>query len=211
MIGQKGAEALADAYNESGCCTSIKQFIKVTKRYVDPDLAELYRFPLEAVAIECRRDAEETRRRLKDSSLKPETKKAIHAFLSRLDGRGLRGLQIQYHVTDKLSELPALDDVTENGELIEVGSCGGESSCYLSATRIGFAFSGRQKMSAVFSQDGLSQLISRLQGIHDEGSKAVTRYKGAMRDLPGGRVMPVVHSKLTTIWPIQHEGLDDHA
>ena len=50
--------------------------------------------------------------------------------------------------------------------------------------RIKFAFSGRQKVSAVFSQDRLSQLISKLQKIHDEGSKAVARYKGAVRDLP---------------------------
>ncbi len=184
MIGQKGAEALADAYNESGCCTSIKQFIKVTKRHVDPDLAELHRFPLEAVAIECRLDWEETRRGLKDSSLKPETKKAIHAFFSRLDGRGLRGLQIQYHITDKLSELPALDDVTDSGELIEVGGCGGEPACYLPATRISFAFSGRQKMSAVFSQDGLSRLISRLQGIYDERSKSAARHGGIISNLP---------------------------
>ena len=51
-INQEGIEALADAYNESGCGTSIRQFIEVTKRHVDPELADLYRFPLTAAAIE---------------------------------------------------------------------------------------------------------------------------------------------------------------
>ena len=94
------------------------------------------------------------------------------------------GLQTQYHVIGKLSELPALEDVTECEELIQINDCGDEPACYLPATRIKFAFSGRQKVSAVFSQDRLSQLISKLQDIHGEGSKAVARYKGAMRDLP---------------------------
>ena len=90
----------------------------------------------------------------------------------------------QYHVIGKLSELPALEDVIECEELIQINDCGDEPVCYLPATRIRFAFSGKQKVSAVFSQDGLSRLISRLQGIHNEGSKAVARYRGAMRDLP---------------------------
>ena len=37
-INQEGVEALADAYNESGCGTSIRQFIKATERHVDPEL-----------------------------------------------------------------------------------------------------------------------------------------------------------------------------
>ena len=93
-------------------------------------------------------------------------------------------MQTQYHVIGKLSELPASKDVTECEELIQINDCGDEPACYLPATRIKFAFSGRQKISAVFSQDGLSQLISKMQDIHDEGSKAVARYKDAMRDLP---------------------------
>ena len=127
---------------------------------------------------------EGAQRKLLDSNLKPSTKKAIQAFFSRLNEQGLYGLQTQYHVIGKLSELPALEDVAECEELIEISDCGDEPACYLPATRIKFAFSGKQKVSAVFSQDGLSQLISKLQGIHDEGSKAVARYKGAMRDLP---------------------------
>ena len=35
-INQKGVGALADAYNESGCSTPIRQFIKVIERHVDP-------------------------------------------------------------------------------------------------------------------------------------------------------------------------------
>ena len=183
-IGQEGVETLADAYNESGCGTPIRQFIEVTKRHVDPDSAELYLFPLTAAAIEYYWDREGTQRRLSDSNLKPRTKKAIQAFFSRLNEQGLYGLRTQYHVIGKLSELPALEDVAEREELIQINDCTDNPACYLPATRIRFAFSGRQKVSAVFSQDGLSQLISRLQDIHDEGSKAVTRYKGAMRDLP---------------------------
>ena len=108
----------------------------------------------------------------------------IRAFFTRLNERGLYGLQTQYHVIGKLSELPALEDVTECEELIQINDCGDDPVCYLPATRIKFAFNGRQKISAVFSQDGLSRLISRLQKIHDEGSKAVARYKGAVRDMP---------------------------
>ena len=183
-INQEGVETLADAYNESGCGTSIRQFIEVTKRHVDPESAETYRFPLAAVAIDCYLDRGKTQRRLQDSSLKPRTKKAIQSFFSRLNERGLYGLQTQYHIIGKLSELPALEDVAEREEIIPINDCGDEPACYLPATRIKFAFSGRQKVSAVFSQDGLSRLISRLQKIHDEGSKAVARYKGAVRDLP---------------------------
>ena len=183
-INQEGVEALADAYNESGCDTSIRQFIEVTERHVDPELADLYRFPLTAAAIEYYWDREGTQRRLSDSNLKPRTKRGIQSFFSRLNERGLHGLQTQYHVIGKLSELPALEDVTECEELIQINDCGDEPVCYLPATRIRFAFSGRQKISAVFSQDRLSQLISKLQDIHDDGSKAVARYKGAMRDLP---------------------------
>ena len=183
-INQEDIEALADAYNESGCGTPIRQFIKATERHVDPELADLYRFPLTAAAIEYYLDGKGTQRRLSDSNLKPLTKKAIQAFFSRLNEHGLYGLQTQYHVIGKLSELPALEDVTEREELVQINDCGDDPVCYLPATRIRFAFSDKQKMSAVFSQDRLSQLISRLQGIHDEGSKAVARYKGAMRDLP---------------------------
>ena len=183
-INQEDIEVLADAYNESGCSTSIGQFIKATKRHVDPESAELCLFPLTAVAIEYYLDGEGARRRLSDSSLKPKTKKAIQSFFSRLNERGLHGLQTQYHVIGKLSELPALEDVTECEELVQINDCGGEPACYLPATRIRFAFSGKQKVSAVFSQDGLSRLISRLQDIHGEGSKAVARYKGTVRDLP---------------------------
>ena len=183
-INQEGVEALADAYNESGCGTSIRQFIKATERHVDPELADLYRFPLTAAAIEYYLDGKGTQHRLSDSNLKPRTKKAIQAFFSRLNERGLYGLQAQYHVIGKLSELPALEDVAEREELVQINDCGDEPVCYLPATRIRFAFSGRQKVSAVFSQDRLSQLISKLQDIHGEGSKAVARYKGAMRDLP---------------------------
>ncbi len=74
--------------------------------------------------------------------------------------------------------------MSEREELIQINDCGGEPACYLPATRIKFAFSDKQKASAVFTQDRLSRLISRLQKIHDEGSKAVARYKGAVRDLP---------------------------
>ena len=183
-INQKGIEALADAYNESDCSTPIRQFIEVTKRHVDPESAELCLFPLTAAAIEYYLDGEGAQRRLSDSSLKPKTKKAIQSFFSRLNEQGLYGLQTQYHVIGKLSELPALEDVTEREELVQINDCGGEPACYLPATRIRFAFSDKQKASAVFSQDGLSRLISRLQGIHGEGSKAVARYKGAVRDLP---------------------------
>ena len=183
-IDQEGVEALADAYNESGCGTSIRQFIKATERHVDPELADLYRFPLTAAAIEYYLDGEGAQRKLLDSNLKPRTKKAIQSFFSRLNEQGLYGLQTQYYVIGKLSELPALEDVTKCEELIQINDCGEEPACYLPATRIKFAFSGRQKISAVFSQDGLSQLISKLQDIHDEGSKAVMRYKGVMRDLP---------------------------
>ena len=183
-IDQEGVEALADAYNESGCSTSIRQFIKATERHVDPESADLYRFPLTAVAIEYHLDGEGVQHRLLDSNLKPRTKKAIQTFFSRLNEHGLYGLQTQYHVIGKLSELPALEDVTEREELVQINDCADEPACYLPATRIRFAFSGKQKISAVFSQDGLSRLISRLQGIHDDGSKAVARYKGAVRDLP---------------------------
>ena len=183
-INQEGVEALADAYNESGCGTSIRQFIKATESHVDPELADLYRFPLTAAAIEYYWDGEGAQRRLSDSSLKPRIKKAIQSFFSRLNEHGLYGLQTQYHVIGKLSELPALEDVTKCEELIQINDCADDPACYLPATRIKFAFSGRQKISAVFSQDRLSQLISRLQDIHGEGSKAVARYKGAMRDLP---------------------------
>ena len=183
-INQEGIEALADAYNESGCGTSIRQFIEVTKRHVDPESAELYLFPLTAAAIEYYLDGERAQRRLSDSNLKPRIKKAIQSFFSRLNERGLYGLQTQYHVIGKLSELPALEDVTKCEELIQINDCADDPACYLPVTRIKFAFSGRQKISAVFSQDRLSQLISRLQDIHGEGSKAVARYKGAMRDLP---------------------------
>ena len=183
-ISQADVEALADAYNESGCSTSIRQFIKATERHVDPESAELYRFPLTAAAIEYYLDGEETRCRLSDSNLKPRTKKAIQAFFSRLNEQGLHGLQAQYHIIGKLSELPALEDVTEREEIIQINDCADDPACYMPATRIRFAFSGKQKVSAVFSQDGLSQLISRLQGIHEEGSKAVARYRGAMRDMP---------------------------
>ena len=137
-----------------------------------------------AAAIDYYLDGEGARRRLSDSSLKPRTKKAIQSFFSRLNEQGLYGLQAQYHVIGKLSELPTLEDMAECEELIQINDCGDDPACYLPATRIRFAFSGKQKISAVFSQDGLSQLISRLQKIHDEGSKAVARYKGAMRDLP---------------------------
>ena len=75
-------EALADAYNESGCGTSIRQFIKATERHVDPESADLYRFPLTAAAIDYYLDGEGARRRLSDSNLKPSTKKAI-----RVQGR----------------------------------------------------------------------------------------------------------------------------
>ena len=51
-IGQEGIETLADAYNESGCGTSIRQFIEVTKRHVDPESAELYLFPLGRTPLE---------------------------------------------------------------------------------------------------------------------------------------------------------------
>ena len=183
-INQEDIEALADAYNESGCGTSIRQFIEVTKHHVDPELADLYRFPLTAAAIEYYFDGKGAQRRLSDSNLTPRTKKAIQAFFSRLNEHGLHGLQTQYHVIGKLSELPALEDVTECEELVQINDCGGDPVCCLPATRIKFAFSGKQKVSAVFSQDRLSQLISKLQDIHDEGSKAVARYKGAMRDLP---------------------------
>ena len=183
-INQEGVEALADAYNESGRGTSIRQFIKATERHVDPELADLYRFPLAAAAIEYYLDGEGAQRRLLDSNLKLRTKKAIRTFFSRLNEQGLYGLQTQYHVIGKLSELPALEDVIECEELVQINDCGDEPACYLPATRIKFAFSGKQKVSAVFSQDRLSQLISRLQKIHDEGSKAVARYKGAVRDLP---------------------------
>ena len=183
-INREDVEALADAYNESGCGTSIRQFIEVTKRHVDPELADLYRFPLTAAAIEYYLDGEGARRKLLDSNLKPRTKKAIESFFSRLNERGLYGLQTQYHIIGKLSELPALEDVAECEEIIQINDCADDPACYLPATRIRFAFSGRQKVSAIFSQDRLSQLISRLQDIHDEGSKAVARYKGAMRDLP---------------------------
>ena len=183
-INREGVETLADAYNESGCGTPIRQFIKATERHVDPELAELYLFPLTAVAIDYYLDMEGAQRKLLDSNLKPRTKEAIQSFFSRLNEQGLYGLQAQYHVIGKLSELPALEDVAEREELIQINDCGGDPACYLPATRIRFAFSGKQKVSAVFSQDGLSRLISRLQKIHDEGSKAVTRYKGAMRDLP---------------------------
>ena len=183
-INQEGVEALADAYNESGCGTPIRQFIKATERHVDPELADLYRFPLTAAAIEYYLDGEGAQRRLSDSSLKPKTKKAIQSFFSRLNEQGLYGLQTQYHVIGKLSELPALEDVSEREELVQIDDCGGDPVCYLPATRIRFAFSGKQKVSAVFTQNRLSRLISRLQKIHDEGSKAVARYKGAVRDLP---------------------------
>ena len=183
-ISQECVETLADAYNESGCSTPIRQFIEVTKRRVDPELAELYLFPLTAAAIEYYLDGEGARRKLSDSNLKPSTKKAIQAFFSRLNEQGLYGLQAQYHIIGKLSELPALEDVTEREEIIQINDCADDPACYMPATRIRFAFSGKQKVSAVFSQDGLSQLISRLQGIHEEGSKAVARYRGAMRDMP---------------------------
>ena len=183
-INQEDIEALADAYNESGCSTPIRQFIKATERHVDPESADLYRFPLTAAAIEYYLDVEGAQRRLSDSSLKPLTKKAIRTFFSRLNEHGLYGLQTQYHVIGKLSELPALEDVTEREELVQINDCADEPACYLPATRIRFAFSGKQKVSAVFSQDGLSRLISKLQDIHNEGSKAVARYKGAVRDLP---------------------------
>ncbi len=81
-INREGVETLADAYNESGCGTPIRQFIKVTERHVDPELAELYRFPLAAVAIDYYLDMEGARRRLAGSSLKPRTKKAIESFFS---------------------------------------------------------------------------------------------------------------------------------
>ena len=183
-ISPENVETLADAYNKSGCGTSIRQFIEVTKRHVDPESAELYLFPLTAVAIDYYLDGEGAQCRLLDSNLKPKTKKAIQSFFSRLNEQGLYGLQTQYHVIGKLSELPALEDVTECEEIIQINDCADDPACYLPATRIKFAFSGRQKVSAVFSQDGLSRLISRLQKIHDEGSKAVARYKGAVRDLP---------------------------
>ena len=82
-IGQEGIEALADAYNESGRGTSIRQFIKATERHVDPELADLYRFPLAAAAIEYYFDGKGAQRRLSDSNLTPRTKKAIQAFFSR--------------------------------------------------------------------------------------------------------------------------------
>ena len=76
-INQKGVGALADAYNESGCSTPIRQFIKVIERHVDPESADLYRFPLTAAAIEYYLDMEGAQRKLLDSNLKPSTKKAI--------------------------------------------------------------------------------------------------------------------------------------
>ena len=137
-----------------------------------------------AAAIEYCLDGEGTQCRLSDSDLKPRTKKAIQVFFSRLNEQGLHGLQTQYHIIGKLSELPALKDVIECEELVQINDCGDDPVCYLPATRIKFAFSSKQKISAVFSQDGLSRLIFRLQGIHDEGSKAVARHRGAIRDLP---------------------------
>ena len=127
-INQEGVETLADAYNESGCGTSIRQFIKATESHVDPELVDLYRFPLTAVAIEYYFDGKGAQRRLSDSNLTPRTKKAIQAFFSRLNEHGL---QTQYHVIGKLSELPALEDVTECEELIQINDCGDDPVCYL--------------------------------------------------------------------------------
>ena len=41
-INQEGVKTLADAYNESGYGTPIRQFIEVTKRHVDPESAASY-------------------------------------------------------------------------------------------------------------------------------------------------------------------------
>ena len=83
--GQEGVETLADAYNESGCGTSIRQFIEVTKRHVDPESAELYLFPLTAAAIEYYLDGEGAQRKLLDSNLKPTDQKGNPVLLFKAE------------------------------------------------------------------------------------------------------------------------------
>lgn len=183
-IDQKKIERLAHIYNESTCTIPIKKVIETTKHDFDSKLIDSHIFALAAVVREYALNKKDTQRMLRNSNLKPQTKKIVQIFFSKLNENGLHVLQIQYHVMGNMLEFTTLEDTTENKELIEIQDTNGDSVCYLPAVRLKFTFSDEQKISAVFSQHDLSQFISTLQEIYDKNSKSVTRYKDAIKDLP---------------------------
>ena len=82
--------------------------------------------------------------------------------------------------------------MTKSEELIQINDMRGRSKVLL-ARRLGSSLRFMRrvpKISAVMSQARLPQLLSRLQDIHGDGSKAVARYFGSMRDQPVFAMMP---------------------
>ena len=122
-INREGVETLADAYNESGCGTPIRQFIKATERHVDPELAELYLFrsPPSRLIITWIWKGRSANCWIQTSSTDQKGNPVLLLKAERTRIVRVAG-PIPRH--RELSELPALEDVAEREELIQINDCG---------------------------------------------------------------------------------------
>ena len=185
-VDQKQLNALISAYNKTGYNTPLKKLAEMLGSENDYGFAEVHIFPLCCVSYEYFQSKDNTNTFLAKSNLTSKTKKSIKYFFSKLTDKGLRGLEVQYHVYGNLFDFQALDPISDNNILLEIKDQSNKAVCYLPVTRITFARGGddEKTISSEFSQDRLAHLISTLQSIYDRNSALTKTYKKSIKDLP---------------------------
>ncbi len=185
-VNQKQLNALISTYNKTGYNTPLKKLAEMLGYESDCGLAEVHVFPLCCVSHEYFQSKDIAHALLTKSNLTSKAKKSIRYFFSKLNDKGLRGLEVQYHVCGNLFEFQALDIISDNSTLLEVEDHSYRTICYIPVTRITFGLDDddTKTISSEFSQHSLAHLISTLQSIYDRNSALAKTYKKSIKDLP---------------------------